>query len=248
LLLCVAPSKSHAEFIGVNFVGNSAATLTSTTSAGFVPQTNFNNLTGNSRSGLVLKDSNGVTTTATVSFSSPFTNTVSSNPVGGDEILNHGAIVGSEAGLRVNLTSIPYATYDLYIYNPSGFFKTTLGSTTYYGRAPISSGPGYIDSNAATPYVYNRALSTMVGNPTLNANYVRFEGLSGASQSYTVAAAASQSFINSGGFQIVNTGVAAVPEPSTYAMMFLGLGAIAFVGWKRKRSESLQPCPSGMAS
>jgi hypothetical protein len=33
--------------------------------------------------------------------------------------------------------------------------------------------------------------------------------------------------------------VAAVPEPSTYAMMFLGLGAIAFVGWKRKRSESL---------
>jgi hypothetical protein len=42
--------------------------------------------------------------------------------------------------------------------------------------------------------------------------------------------------------------VAAVPEPSTYAMMIIGLGAIAFVGWKRKRSETLQPCASAMAT
>jgi len=33
-------------------------------------------------------------------------------------------------------------------------------------------------------------------------------------------------------------GFTPVPEPSTYAMMALGIGVIGFMAWRRRRSQS----------
>jgi hypothetical protein len=61
---------------------------------------------------------------------------------------------------------------------------------------------------------------------------VRFSGLSGASQTFSVTGLNNLGVV--GGIQV--TQVAAVPEPSTWAMMFLGMGAVG-VAMRRKRQS-----------
>lgn len=132
----------------------------------------------------------------------------------------------------VNVSGVPYAFYDVYVYMHDDDFdragQFTLGSETYYMRGfgpgehagdPLADGSGYVLSTDTT---YG------LGTDIDQANYVKFSNVSG------VAFQMAWTAVNAGdgtqrakvaGFQIVE-----VPEPAT--MLLLGLGTMALI---RKR-------------
>jgi hypothetical protein len=238
MCLSVASSTARADSIGINFIGNDPTNgaLDAATSAGVVAQTNWNNLTGSSGTSGALNDNNGAATTTTLTFVSDATGTSTGSVSGGDEQLNNGSIrTGTGRATTFTLSNISYASYDIYVYNlagASGQQQTTLGGTSFFGISPSPTAAGYIDNNPATPFTYTQATSTDSAAPTANANYVRFTGLSGTSQSFNVTGLTAGSRVQ--GIQVVSATVA-TPEPSTYAMMALGLVALCVLGAKRKK-------------
>jgi hypothetical protein len=247
LMALSSARASRADSIGINFTGNYAANvIDATTSAGVVVQTNWNNLGGSSGTSGALNNNLGAATTTTLSYSASNVNQFQPNTAAGDEQLNNGYIkLDGTNPITLNLNNISYNTYDIYVYNLAGTnlagtgtqLKTTLGSISYYSTSPNARSAGYIDENAATPYTYTQATSTSQASSTAGANYVRFTGLSGTSQSINVSSLNYSNFSLSsavGGIQVVNTTIA-TPEPSTYAMMALGLVALCVLGAKRKK-------------
>jgi hypothetical protein len=241
VLLLGAGRAAHADSIGVNFtLGESLSTLAPTTSAGVVPQTNFNNLASVTGNNVVLNNNNGVATSTTVTYSVSTASYIGTTPSGGDEQLNRSFFAPNQnVPLTLTLNNISYNSYDIYVYNP-GFNgvnqQTTLGGTSFFSTTPDPTGVGYVDGNAATPYIYTQATSTNSASPTAGANYVRFSGLTGTTQSFSVTGLTGRGTIS--GFQIVQT--VPTPEPGTWAMMALGLGALGLMTWKRRRSQSLE--------
>jgi hypothetical protein len=235
--LSLTARDTHADSIGVHFSadGSPAFTLAAGTSAGVVPQTNFNNITGSLGTGVALRNNNGAATNATLTFGAGGINAFFATSVGGDETLNNSSVF-SAAGNPSNFTlnNISYDRYDIYVYTLSfggANQQTTLGTTSFYGTSPVPNAPGYVDNNTATPYTYTQATSQVSYTP--GANYVRFSGLTGSTQSFSVTGLGGAGSV--GGFQIVQT--VPTPEPSTYAMMALGLVALCVLGAKRRKNE-----------
>ena len=111
----------------------------------------------------------------------------------------------------VNLTQIPYSTYDVYIYY-TGFVSNqvqawTDGGTTLYGlRGPSSGGglSGYVPYQTTSEAT---ALADAAGG-TAGGNYLKFTGLTGSSLTLTSLGLPNQAgFEQDGiaGIQIVNT-------------------------------------------
>jgi hypothetical protein len=233
---------SRAASIGVNFVGNNGAngTLGSGVSAGLVPQTNWNNLSGATPAATNLVDSTGAASTVDLTATGgggvyvAHAGGAGTATVGGDEALNSGFIYASS---HVVVNEIPYPRYDVYVYqlnDASGRQQTTTltpasgPAVSYYGSSPDPAAPGYVD-NAATPYVYNRATSQTAGTFTTNANYARFENVTGSTFALDVSAPGN-GYLN--GLQIVQV----VPEPSTLLLGLGGLLALVALGRKARRS------------
>jgi hypothetical protein len=188
--------------------------------------------------GQVIVDNNGSTVagfTATltyspVSWASRNNNTVNDQAMYSDVIDAYG---GDDS---LSVSGIPYALYDVYVYmyddgsGRAGSF--TIGSTTYYARG---FGPAEGTGNPAsdgTGYVLSTDITLGSGSDIDQGNYVVFSGLSG--DSFTLFLSA----VNAGnldrnkvpGFQIV----AAVPEPSSFALV--GLGLFGLIASRRRRS------------
>jgi hypothetical protein len=241
-LMCLSSivRDACADSIGINFLGSggnaNAIPAGANVGVGVVPQNNWNNIGGFSGTTPAFMDSNGAMTTTTLTYS--FQSKFNLNSVNGgfDELFNAGTIYQfQDTPLTFRLNNISYSNYDIYVYNLafSGTQQqTTLGSTSFYSTSPDPNGAGYVDSNRATPYIYTQATSTTAGVFTPNANYVRFTGLSGNSQSFSVTGL--NNFGQVGGIQLVQRTVA-TPEPSTYAMMALGCIALCVLGAKRKK-------------
>jgi hypothetical protein len=241
-LMCLSSTlcSARADSIGVNFSdGISANSLAAGTSAGVVAQTNWNNLINETGTNVALKNNLGAATTTRLTYAAENLLTIRSyTPPAGDEQLNN-VVLASSTGTAITFTlsNISYSSYDIYVYSLSDVpteQRTTLGSTSYYGKSPaIPTDAGYLDNNSGTPFTYTRATSTNSAAPSANANYVRFTGLSGASQSFNLTGLSDFSEVN--GIQLVNTSAVATPEPSTYAMMAFGLVALCVLGAKRKK-------------
>jgi hypothetical protein len=241
-LMCLSSARaSRADSIGINFSDNYPENdLAATTSAGVVRQANWNNIGGYSSTTGALNNNNGTATTTTLSYSAVSTGEFYYAPATGDEQLNNGYILRlGTTPITFTLNSIPYSNYEIYVYNIARTGtqqKTTLGSTSYYSTSPNPTSSGYVDENAATPFTYTQATSTNSAAPTAGADYVRFTGLSGASQSFSVASLNNNSDNNYNG-SVSAIQIVATPEPSTYALMALGLVALCVLGAKRKKDE-----------
>ncbi|PIM51778.1 hypothetical protein CS062_17970 [Roseateles chitinivorans] len=142
------------------------------------------------------------------------------------------------------LTSL---TYTLYGYNgTSSFgFSGNTPTETATGEVALASGSLLLGTVATTP------LGDGTFNPSANAKLTLNWLVPGFQTSLPLYDMALTSFSNTtsqvepfaGGFRIrqgggsINFAAAVVPEPSTYAMLLAGLGAIGFVARRRGRTE-----------
>lgn len=225
LLLAAGTTQTHAGLIGVNF-GDYVPILPAE-SAGVVPQTNWNNVTTLTASGLL--DNTGAATTTNLSISGAFMKHIGTPVAHPDEALNAGQLVQTNgSNFSWTLSNIPYAQYNLYVYDqgigPGHVQGITLsGGPTYYSSSP---GGGGFDNNSATPWIYTQATSTNSASPTLNSNYVKFAGLT-ASSLTVITSSLNNNFRLNGGFQIE-----AVPEPGTAVF---GLACVGVAALRRRR-------------
>jgi hypothetical protein len=232
-VVLAAASVATASSIGVNFTGGGngsspAVSLLPTDTAGVVPQANYNNApTGNGTS-VPLVDNAGAPISASLTYTSGGTYSsiggATIAPAGGDEKLNTGFIFGNAS---VTVSGIPYARYDLYIYelnDAAGRVETTTltapaaGQGPFFGAAAPPADASHVDQNAATPYQYVQAVSTVTASPTPAADYVRFSDLTGSTLTFTISAPGN-GYLN--GFQIVE-----VPEPAGLSLIALAAAAL----------------------
>ncbi len=139
------------------------------------------------------------------------------------------AVGGSEGSFQLDLTDIPFAEYDIYVYVGRKFVwgggeaHTTIGAMTYFYSTPDD------DSGVSDlPGGYVRSEQTD-NNDYPEATYVLFEGLTGASQSIEQVDDSSGEEIGITGIQVVE-----VPEPATMGLLALG----GLLGLTRRRRRA----------
>jgi len=185
-----------ATSIGIN-LGSNETSLSSGDVAGVtVSQNNWNNASGSSGSLSNANNNNGVATTLDASWSANTTWRVTANGTStGDAKLMYGYIDPINPGQTavVNLTQIPYTTYNVYVYfgsNNTGATGTVTDGTTTYSFTNGANNPGGNGFQAAD---YVRTTDTGSGYPL--ANYAVFENRTGASRTITVTDVSSGSGI-----------------------------------------------------
>ena len=248
--LCVAIGVSvmltagavHAEMIGIHFNGSSIA-LPAATSAGLVPQTNWNNEVGqNSATAQSLNDSSGAVSGATVTWTSKFIWSNANATDTGDRILFKGFIGGQAqdvGGYRpavVTISNIPYAEYDVYVYLTDDSVKRAkitidpLASATSTNWIHLNE-----QSSTANPAVFTRATSTTAAGAT-SANYALWEGQTSSTLKVTlVGKKTGETGGTSGNVGLAGIQIVQVPEPSTVVLLGMGvLGLLAYAWRKRK--------------
>jgi len=184
-----------ATGIGVHFTGGgngTADSLASTDTAGVFPIANYNNEATGTQTGVTLNDDTGTATTATLTYTSGGTwnSRNYTPPTGdGDQELNDGFIFGNS---NVTVTGIPYANYDVYIYelnDGAGRVETTTDVNTGVSVYGSSATPGDANHESGTVnnYQYIAATGTTSAAPTANADFVEFSGSSATFQFATTA-------------------------------------------------------------
>ena len=239
-------STAQAASIGISFDGGrntaqaTSDALAPTSVAGVVPQANYNVYTAqNQAAASVLNNDQGTATLAMITYSStaaPYAAT-SNTPAGGttpstfDEALNNGGIYSAPT---VNITNVPYASYNVYAYtlndHSTGTFSVTLTPTvgsaqTIFGVNPNASDSTHVDGNAATAYVYTPATGATSGAAN-SGDYVVFTGLTSTGFTLTTTNTAGNASLS--GFQIVSA-----PEPGTLG--FLAIGGLGLLLSRRRQ-------------
>lgn len=234
IISLVAVSQSaHAQVIGFNFQGFTPP-LQSSETAGVVPQTNFNNF-GDNKIYTNLVDNSGTATTTDVTYSTDGGGFyVYSNiyPVTPNERLVGGFVFSTPGvSVDVNVSSIPYAQYDVYLYGlgdtPGRIqeFTITLADTStisfFYQSADKNA---LITGSNNNPFALGSGLTLQTA--TANADYVVFRGLTDAN----IAISARAYDFNSGtgtysdSYSFFSGGqIVAVPEGSTWLLASIGL-------------------------
>lgn len=128
-------------------------------------------------------------------------------------------------GSTLTLGSIPFSTYDIYVYISSdGDGRTgnvSDGTTTFSFSTDARA---KVDAHGNFAF----ALTTDTGAGHPSANYALYSGLTGGSQTFTIANA-------SDGMGFAGIQIVAVPEPSTLALAGLSLIGLAI---RRRAAKS----------
>ena len=226
-------SAQAASTIGVNFGASSASTtIGAADSAGVVSAVNWNNLSG--LTGSIAVNNNDNTQTANVAWTvseqwtmagtAPAANPGSGTLMNGF-FSNNGGIGSPQT---ITISSIPYATYDLYIY--SSHDRTGRTVTTFSEQAAAFAATTIAENVTtaaigADPFVFNAVTAGTSGT----GNYVKFSGLTASQLDIDFisgsAVTADQDRTGFSGFQIVQ-----IPEPSAAL-----LGAFGLLGLLRRR-------------
>lgn len=221
LIVACQAGQGFAATIGASFYngagGNGNFTLAPTDSTGVVAQDNWNNLDGNAAGGpTILNDDSGVATTASVTWTT-------NNGWGGsgaptaDDLLMNGWLDGNSGGpsYSVSVSSIPYTTYDVYVYGTSDTSNIATWGIKINGADFISTG-----SYDGTRTNQTNFQGTFVDASTAtdNPSYFLLTGLT--STSLAIAEAGSGNHRHLSGFQIVES--VPVPEPTTLIAVVFG--------------------------
>jgi hypothetical protein len=243
-LSMTAGTLTNAQtLISLNFQGNDTVGLASGDNAGAAPYAaiNWNNVTGGSYSGapIVLNDSTGTPTAVTLnSFGAGYLS--SSSGPNSDNSTPQNILFGGAVSSNSSFGSGPmnftvsglggFSSYDLVVYYEGGdSFPTARDVTvTASGSALTYYGSGI--NNAFT--AYTQSTSTTSGTFP-NANYIVFSGLTAASETVSIT---TSDYMQINGFQLSGT-LDAVPEPSTWALMFGGLGLL--IGLRQFRNRNV---------
>jgi hypothetical protein len=257
-VMAFVAAPAGAASIGVNFSNTNAGTppttnwggrpLMPTDTGGVEAQQNWNNLnTDNPRRGVLswdgsawvlnnpgtYVDSAGNVTTLSLSGATGGTyDTADVDETSGDGKLMSGenpAGSGATDTSSFTVSNVPYDTYDLIVYTlerkgHSGEAEITIsdGTTTYYVNPVQDFSSHVLEDN------------TTSGGTTGEATYVRFVGLSNASDA-TITWGNNGNGWQAGatGFQIFEAAPAVIPEPISALAVILGGGALA--GYVRRR-------------
>ena len=208
--------------IGINFEGgqngpNGQTSLLATDSAGFVPQTNWNNATSLSpavtntvpgtnanidspTAGSLVDNSGNVVAGATISFLSNNPYAVSTTvPATGDAKLMNGYADLNFAGTNrttVTVSGVPYGSYSVYAYvgsdgnNRVGHGQVDNGAAIYFTTNDNPFG-GYVQATATTQAA------------SVASNYLVFQGVAGSS--FTYSESGDTNNVGLHGIQIVDT-------------------------------------------
>jgi len=233
----VAVSQSHAQVIAIHNKGYSSGTnavISETT--GYVPvaAANWNNITtttGTGTFGSGIQDSAGLLTSLTLSYSGG--KWMSFNTSQGQ--IFDGYLDNNATNCSFTLSNIPYAAYDVYVYVASDkngrLGSVTIGSETLsYTTNTASSPQDVLSSNPNLSYDINSDPAAV--NPI--ANTLVFTGLTGSSLNISDFAMLKNGSRNGSG--ITSIEIVAVPEPSAFALLGLGLGFVCFCRIKRRGS------------
>lgn len=208
--LSLLPLSIQASSLGVNFgSGRANASLDPSDSAGAIPQSNWNNASGNTGTLSNLKDDSGTVKTTDITWSTDEQWSAGGTPVDANGTLMNGWISANDNGSpgSIQISSIPFTTYDLYIYlNHDRATEDVLISETG------SAFPDFLaqenDPSITAPITFTRQLESAATNPAASGTYVRFEGLSNATLNLNLSPDGSAGSADRGaitGLQIVET-------------------------------------------
>lgn len=232
-------SVASASVISWNY--DRFGTISPSGVAGVVPVANWSN-SWPSNPVVDLVDSSGAATTLDLAYSSFGSWSISGSSPGADldgtfnrNLLN-GYLNSGPAGWgppvttsSVTLTQIPYAAYNVIVYFSSDVAgregQVGDGATTFYFNTVGQ--PSINGANALFASTNDTAGTYLTG-----ANYAVFTGLSGGSQTFTVAMRDNDEWGGIAGFQVVEA--AAVPEPAS-AVALAGLAGLLCAGSRRRR-------------
>lgn len=186
IALSFIPSDVLAASIGINFTGG-AHLLSSTDSPGIIFANNWNNVIGATGTNIVLNNDSGTQTSARLTFNSlqafdAYSGLNTSNLA--TNTLYRGGLVGTNVGpgeISINISSVPYAQYDLYVYASADTTATnTLSLSLNNGfRIAYYAGNGTFNSGARTLLRTTSGVSTV---PTRGpGQYQLFSNLTGSS-------------------------------------------------------------------
>ena len=174
--------------LGVNFTGGGngpAVTMASTDTAGVFPIANYNNEAGGTQTGVALTDATGAASPVTLTYTSGGTwnsiNGTNVPPATGDQELNNGFVfTNGTTPADFQLSGIPYANYDVYVYelnDGANRIETTTDINT--GASVVGSSPNPGDANHESGTVNNYQYIAATGTaaaPTPNADFAVFSG------------------------------------------------------------------------
>ena len=182
----LASSQAMALSIGVNFNRNNDEVFAAGTSAGAFPQVNWNQTTpdnagdvGETLADLV--DNFGVSTTASVTFSAANTWAQGgANTADGNISLLKGYLDDGGSGSNVQVTGIPYATYDLYLYGMGDGSQGTVLSDY-----SVTSGASVYDLSWVRAANLAAGESPIEGAAGVEGHYVKVSGLTSSDLTIT---------------------------------------------------------------
>ena len=217
--------------------------VSSTTTAGVVPQTNWNNLLQGNWGNQQVTDDSGTLLATTVSVQTSWANgnVVLSGgaETNGDRLMMNGGMDNGGGPQGWTITGVPYSSYDLYIYYDGGSNGNRGGSYQAWdsdnGDALLAAQSGYDTATFDGTYIQATGDGTDGNGQGLDTNYVVLSGLSAPNIKIRSIADSLGGGDNTrrapmNGFQIVEA--SAIPEPSSAILALLGL--IGFVS-RRKR-------------
>ncbi len=234
-----------SPYVGIKFATNRGGGAYQVTgSAGAVPMSNWNNLTGqNQPVPQSLQTSYGVPSAATVSWSGVSDNWDVFNANQTDQnaqLLNSYLDNTSSGGSElINVSGVPYSQYNVYVYFGSDGNgrqgQVTIGGTTYYYSTAAN--------NSTVPYPLTQTTDTSQTYPA--ANYAEFTDLTGSS--FTVNQIESS---NNGitAVEIVGTSGSYSNELPVTTALTIAAGAALDLGGLSQQVASLSNSGSGGGS
>lgn len=225
--MVAAVGVSIAAVSSVNFNRNNDEDFGTALSAGAVEVSNWNQsvpdnagAVGGTFTNAI--DDTGVATTADITFSAA--NTWASggaNTADGNTSLLKGYLDDSNGGALavIDVTEIPYALYDVYVY---GMGDSAQGALLNAYSFDDGSGAQSFSFLRAANYTAGTAL--VEGDATTEGHYFKISGVSASSFSLSNDNNRGDGRSPIAGFQIV-----AVPEPSSSSLGILALGSLALI-------------------
>ena len=205
--------------------------LTSNTTVGVEPAANWNNvLIGNGGGSFgTLHDNFGNTTSLTVSATGEVANSYDDTPDNSVNVLLNGALSSGYSNMSIEISNVPYATYDLIVYYtsqsaPNKAFLSIQNADGYTGPGFYAARWGIANGSDE---VFMAGFSTNAAIPN-GSNYARFSNLTDPAVSLAIGGVGGGAYNSLFGLQVV-----AVPEPSQ--ILILGMAGIAFLA-RRNRS------------